>query len=131
LRFREDDSDVWDWRYTYSPTAIIEIVARDLVTIALPPEQTWFRAGYVDIRVVTQVCRLPIDDECGPFGSVSALIVKPVGQEWHVSGWSNESADQACRDYRPERDDPWQRACSLHISTWEFQEYEISRRSAE
>ena len=136
LRFREDGSDIWKWHYTYLPTAILKIEARHLATIeagrvALPPEQTWFQPGYVDIRVVTQVCMLPIDDDCAPFGNESALIVKPVGEEWHVAGWFFENADQAYRGYRPERDDPWRRACSLHISAWEFREYGISRRSAE
>ncbi len=81
--------------------------------------------------MVSRRCIYPSDDECAPSGRESVVIVEPVGRDWHVSGWHFESGDLLCRGYAPERADPWERHCKLHIPTVAFLAHEAARRSAE
>ena len=97
----------------------------------LRPEQEWLHPGYVDMRWTEQVCPYWGDEDCFTYEGEGVLIVKPVGDEWHVSGWRYGGDVWTCRDYIPARDDPWSRRCSLYIPTDEFLDYEASRRSAE
>ena len=137
LDFREDEiGSSFEEEHTLRRIAVRPIEARHLAGIesgrlaALAPEQEWFRPGYVEMRWTEQSCfRSRGDDVCSTHEVV--LIVKPVGAEWHVSGWRYGGNVWTCRDYVPARDDPWRRRCSLYIPTDEFLAYDASRRSSE
>lgn len=136
--FREDEiGSTFEREHTFRRIAVRPIEARHLAEIeagpltALAPELEWFRAGYIEMRWTQQACRYVGDDRCFTYDAEGVLIVKPVGDAWHVSGWQYGGDASTCRDYAPARDDPWRRHCSLHIPTGEFLAYEASRRSAE
>lgn len=96
----------------------------------LPRDQRWFRPGYVDLRYA--VCEYEDRERCTAFGGGNVLILKPVGAEWHVSGWRIDAGDVTCENYNWERDyPPWDHHCQLNISTHEFVHYEDSRAIAE
>ena len=113
---------------SYQVYAVLDIEARHLAH--LRSDQRWFRPGYVDLRYA--VCYYEDRDTCTAFGGGNVLILKPVGQEWHVSGWLIEAGDVACENYSWERDYPTsEHDCQLNISTREFNRYEESRAHAE
>ncbi len=84
--------------YTYQPYDMLEIEGRHLADIEnrlvrLSPDQTWFRPGYVDLRFA--VCYDVSLDKCATHGTGVAIILKPVGKMWNVSGWHAEFACEA------------------------------------
>ena len=116
--------------FSYHVDAVLDIEARHLTR--LPSDQSWFRPGYVDLRYSVQICDIPSYDRCTTFDGGNALIFKPVGPEWHVSGWLIDAGDVTCENYNWARDlPPWDHHCRLNISTREFVRYERSRALAE
>lgn len=131
LRGTEFNTNTGEWPTTavsYQVYEALDIEARHLTH--LPSDQTSFRPGYIDLRY--SYCDYEDRDRCTAFGAGNVLILKPVGQEWHVSGWLIEVGDVACENYSWERDyPPSEHECQLNISTWEFNRYEASRAQAE
>ncbi len=129
----EGEGEDASWVYTYQPYDMLEIEDRHLADIEnrlvrLPPDQTWFRPGYVDLRFA--VCYDVGPDECATHGVGVAIILKPVGKMWHVSGWH---AEFACEAYDPPNGyyPASLRECNLLIAWRDFNDYEISRDAAE
>ena len=136
--FRADEmGSTFEWEYTIWQIAVRSIEARHLARIesgrlaTRRPELDWFRPGYIDIRWTERFCKYHHRDDCVTHDGEGVLIVRPMGDEWHVSGWRYGGDVWTCKDYVPARDDPWRRQCSLYIRTDAFRAYEASRRSAE
>ena len=113
---------------------MFEIEDRHLADIAnrlvgLSPDQTWFRRGYVDIRYA--ICDDVGRDKCATYGDDIAIILKPVGEVRHVSGWHHEGGlDCEYRDL-PDGYSAALGACNLMIPWRDFVDYEISLGAAE
>ena len=120
--------------YTYQPYDVLEMDDRHLADIEnrlvrLSPDQTWFRPGYVDIRYV--FCDYEERDQCERVGGGMVIILKPVGEMWHVSSWHHEGGLD-CEYFDPtDRDSPEFAVCSLMIPERDFTDYDISRRAGE
>ena len=135
--FREDEiGSKFEWAHTFRRIAVRPIEARHLAEIESGhligprPEQDWFRAGYIEIRWTQRRCFYRDPGDCSTYDGEGVLIVKPVRDEWHISGWWYGGDDLTCRDYVPARDDPWRHFCTLNIAAEAFLAYEASRRSA-
>ena len=119
--------------YLYQPYDVLEIEARHLADIEnrlvrLSPDKTWFRPGYIDIRY--RFCDYEDRDRCEVLGEGVAIILKPVGEAWHVSGWHHDVYD--CEYYDlPDGYSARFGHCNLMIPPQDFTDYDISRRSAE
>ena len=122
------------WVYTYQPYDVLEIDDRHLADIEnrlvrLSPDQTWFRAGYIDIRY--RFCDYESRDRCEIVGEGVAIILKPVGEAWHVSGWHHMDGYD-CEYYDlPDGYSAKFGHCNLMIPPRDFTDYDISRRAGE
>ena len=125
-----DETERGNRIYTYEPSDVLKIEAHHLADIEnrlvrLSPDQTWFRPGYVDIRYLS--CDYEDRDRCAAL----VIIVKPMGEVWHLSGWHHADGLD-CEYYDlPDGYSAKFSECNLMIPWDDFIDYEISRRAAE